>query len=439
MVIPATDIDAPPPTRWVIKLGYASGNLGKSVIWASFESFMLFYLVSVLGMEPLIAGSLLALMLVWDGLADLGIAYWTDHRGRADMLGRLILIGAPMTAFGFWAIFAAKPEPQGLLTALAIVLCRMGYTLCDVGHNTLLVRVAVHPSDAASVSGWRLIFSAIGGGLVGLASAQSLTGSQAEQKAAFDHWAGLASLLYLGTLLIAMLVSRSLPSAPRARSKDNHPFQTLWANRRYGMVLGLMVLQSCLTPLFTRALPFFGLAMHGDASWAGRALSLITLAQALSLPLWMTLSQRWSSAMVLALSHALLIVAMAGVALAAGATIDLAGLLLLGLAQGGMNMAIWALLADSLRHGAGSETLPMGLFLAGIKCSAGLGNAIFATMVELNGQPCATCRPQSTHWLETWIMGIPIFGSLTILAIIAMHHRRLKLVSGAVATGVSKV
>jgi Na+/melibiose symporter-like transporter len=207
----------PAQTSLGVKLGYSLGNLGKSLIWASFESFMLFYLVAVLGMDPLIAGALLAATLVWDGLADVAVAYWTDRRGRSDMLARLIAVGAPMVALGFWGIFGAAPGPGRIVTMLAVVLCRLGYTLCDVGHNTLMVRVAAHPRDAATVSGLRLIFSAMGGALVGLATAQGLAGPLAAQKAALEGSAALAAILYLITLLTAMLVSRRLRCGPRAR------------------------------------------------------------------------------------------------------------------------------------------------------------------------------------------------------------------------------
>lgn len=426
MPSPMADISLthiPARTSFGVKLGYASGNMGKSVIWASFDIFMLFYLVSVLGMEPLTAGALLAVTLVWDGLADVVVAFWTDRRGGSDMLARLILVGAPMVALGFWAIFAAAPGPGRIVTVLAVVLCRLGYTLCDVGHNTLMVRVAAHPRDAATVSGLRLIFSAMGGALVGLASAHNLTGPIAAQRAALEHGAAMAAMLYLVTLLTAMGVSRNLP--PVTGEPVERPWRALRGNRAFAMVLGLMALQSALTPLFTRALPFFGQAMHDDASWAGRALTVITLAQALSLPLWMALSRRQSSAAILLASHGLMLIAMAGMVLVSGEVAHGFALVFLGTAQGGMNMAIWALLALSLRAGAVSEALPVGLFLAGIKCSAGLGNALFAGIVRLGDLQCQTCQTEHAPWLAVCVAGIPALASLAIIALLARHGRRL--------------
>lgn len=103
-------------------------------------------------MGPLTGGAALALALIRDGLA---VAWWSDTRGRPDMPGWLIVWGAPLCAGGFVGIFLSADQTH-LLSIAAIMLCRFGYTLCDVGHNTLLVRVSVDERDASIVSGMRL-------------------------------------------------------------------------------------------------------------------------------------------------------------------------------------------------------------------------------------------------------------------------------------------
>ena len=74
-----------------VQLGYSAGNLGKSVIWTSFESVMLFYLVTIAGFAPLSAGMVLAVALLaatrgfwdpdhsvfWAGVAFLGFLQLT--------------------------------------------------------------------------------------------------------------------------------------------------------------------------------------------------------------------------------------------------------------------------------------------------------------------------------------------------------------------------
>lgn len=82
MAIPGSDTPPLQSHSTAIQLGYSVANLGKSVVWTSFESIMLFYMVSIAGFGPLMAGMLLAVSLLWDAAFDLAIARWTDYRGR---------------------------------------------------------------------------------------------------------------------------------------------------------------------------------------------------------------------------------------------------------------------------------------------------------------------------------------------------------------------
>ena len=106
-----------------VQLGYSAGNLGKSVIWTSFESVMLFYLVTIAGFAPLSAGMVLAVALLWDAAFDLAVARWADAHGGATGLVRLVLIGAPLCGISFWMIFLAEAPAA---VAAAIMACRIG-------------------------------------------------------------------------------------------------------------------------------------------------------------------------------------------------------------------------------------------------------------------------------------------------------------------------
>lgn len=385
----------PAATPLTTQIGYASGNLGKSILWASFESFLLFYLVTIAGFSAWLAGGVLAAAMIWDGLADFAVAYGTDRHGKANALASLVLVGAPLGAIGFWLTFAPVTGHAWPAIVGAILLCRLGYTLCDIGHNTLLVRVATGPRAASLVSGFRLIFSSIGGALVGLAAARLLgMRDAAAQREAFGICAAIAGALYLVTLLIAVGATRRLP-APSPVSATTAPGETrrhllrsLWRQPGYRLLLGLIALQAGLLPAFNRALPFFGTAVRGDPAWAGYALAMITLAQSLSLPLWMGASRRVAPPRLLAAAHVLAMAAMASMMLLAflhDGRWTMLPLALLGTAQAGMNMAIWALLALSVQSQSSSsvrlEALPVGLFLAVLKCASGLGSSIIAALV----------------------------------------------------------
>ena len=369
------------------RLGYSVGNLGKSVVLTVLDTFLLYYLVRFAGFSPLQAGGLLTAVMLWDGFADVAVAYLADRHGRANALGRLILVGAPLCAAGFWMIFAVPPADGRYAIAVAVVLCRTGYTMCDIGHNTLLVRIATTPRHAATVSGMRLLFSAMGAGLVGLATADILSASTGDRQAGFVQAATGGAVIYVVTLMIAAAATRRLSiHATRYRSATPSAIiGGLYRNRAYRNVLCLIALQAGLVPVFARALPFVGEAAHGGASWAGAALTVITLSQAVSLPLWMLLSRWQSPTAIIMLAYGAMLVALGLLATGIDGAAELAGLALIGIAQAGMNMAIWAMLAVSVRRGTAdgvmNEALPIGLFLAVLKGSAGIGNGLLSASI----------------------------------------------------------
>ncbi|MET0374343.1 MAG: MFS transporter [Rhizorhabdus sp.] len=408
-----------------VDLGYAAGNLGKSIVWTTCESFLLFYLVTVADLPPLWAGALLSGMMFWDAFADVAVGHLVDRYARPDMLGRLIQIGAPLCGLGFWAIFAIPTRSSPLLFVGAVAACRIGYTLCDIGHNTLLVRVATTSRRASTVSGLRLVFSATGAGLVGLASSYVLAvPGAADRHAAFGVFALGGGIVYLCTLTLARQVSGTLP-APRistVRATPRALLTRLWNNRTYRRVLALIAVQSSLIPIFSRALPFFGTVVHGDPAWAGPALSTMTLAQALSLPGWILLSRRCSSQSVLRLAYGVMIVGIMLLGWHTHSDPGLAPLIVIGIANAGSNMAIWALLALSIRadtrDGLRSEALPIGLFLATLKGAAGVGGAILSIAVAVQDGGCTACVPGTSPIL--WAaLALPVLGCVLCLLLLS--------------------
>lgn len=412
-----------------IRLGYSIGNLGKSVVLTVFDTFLLYYLVQIAGFSPISAGGLLFAVMLWDGCTDIAVAYLADRHGRANALHRLIVFGAPLCGASFWMIFALSLDRYGSICA-AVVLCRSGFTLCDIGHNTLLVRIATTARAAANVSGMRLIFSAAGAGLVGLAMAAILTLPPGRQQPAFMQAAMIGGAIYVVTLMIAIGATRHLSAQATRRPTDAAAIVGgLWRNRMYRYVLCLIALQAGLVPLFGRALPFVGEAAHGNAGWAGTALTIITLCQASSLPLWMTLSRTRSPRFILAMAYGAMLAALGLLALYSGGATGVVGLALIGVAQAGMNMAIWAMLALSVRHGAGdgagNEALPVGLFLAVLKSCTGLGNGLLAAAIAIGNRWCFGCTGDHGGLISLAAIVLPVLGCILALClVIRMGHDR---------------
>ncbi len=329
--------------------------------------------------------------LVWDGFGDLLIGYWADRTGRTNFLKILLTIGAPLCGAAFAALFyfaATEPAERVVVVALLCWACRIGYTLCDVAHNSMLVNISANERGASLSSGLRLIFSAAGTTAVGLAFKSSLSLPTIDtQQSAFAACAAVGGLAYTLTLLAAIRVKDvGLLSRERAGEFRFWPaLRTLFATVAYRKLCFLIVLQAGVTSLLMKGLPFLGLHFFRGAAWAGDAIVAVTVAQVAALPVLILFGRRGvTSRTILQTSHALMAASMILLCVSTRNLPGLAWVALvgIGIAQSGMNMTIWAKLALVVRERLmvhdGLHALPVGLFLAILKCAAGFGTGMLA-------------------------------------------------------------
>lgn len=375
---------------------YASGNLGKSIVWTTFETILLYYLVAIAGLSPALAGATLVLSMLFDASGDLVIGYLIDRHGGIATLQRIATLFAPLCGIGFGAMFAAglaSPAWVPTLTVAACLACRACYTLCDVAHNALLVRAAPTPPDAGFVSGLRLVFSAMGAALVGGATtwllARPIGGAQQ-----FDFC--LAAMA--GGVIYAALVPRAVRTAialPGRRAIGDRPdlrrtIAALTGDAGVRRLATIVTLQVALVPLFAKGLPFV-LAQAGDPGRTGVVLFALAAAQAVTMPLWIVASRFAMPHGMLLIGHALTGLAMIALACSpAAAWIALAAIVVAGVGMAGMNLAIWALIALTVgdcaeRTGLRLETVAMSLFVFVLKIAAGLATGGLALALTVGG------------------------------------------------------
>ena len=407
------------------RIGYASGNLGKSVVWTAFETLLLYYLVSVIGLSPGWAGALLTGALVWDAGAGFLLGYAFDRRGGDDRLVRVAAVAAPAAGAAFALIFLAPALDLPGAAAIAVaacLLCRLCYTLCDVAHNTLLLAMTPGGRGASAVSGYRLIFSAIGAALVGVAGDLLLALPHGDPQRHAFAVAGLAGgLCYACFVRIGTSSARGAArSAPPA-----HPVAPLRAavpailgDPAMRRLLALLFCQAGLLPLLVKAIPFA--PAIGDA--AGGALLTVTVAQAVAQPLWIGVVDRWlAPRQALMLCYAvlpLLVVALAG---APGRPLLLVLFGGAGVALAGMNMAIWAVMSATVQDGrfdgTGLRAAPVAMFLSVLKLAAGSATGSIAAALALG--EWAGC-----DLLDIVRFGGPVLGAVLGLLLVARIEAR---------------
>jgi GPH family glycoside/pentoside/hexuronide:cation symporter len=111
------------PSRAILWL-FGAGDFGFNLFWQSVSLYLLFFYLDVQAFSPGVAGGLLVIGAVWDGVADLLAGILAD-RWRVSYR-KLVGWGAVPLGLAFVAMFAATPAAVALALAgqLAFRICR---------------------------------------------------------------------------------------------------------------------------------------------------------------------------------------------------------------------------------------------------------------------------------------------------------------------------
>lgn len=407
-------------------VAYASGNLGKVLLWSTTELTLLFILTEVAGIAPSIAGSLLALTLLADILIDLlagRIAASTSAKGLT--YGALVAFATPVCALGFALLFAlpAAGMVSLPLLAAALLLFRAGYGFVDVAHSAMLPSVSPDSRTRGRVAGYRSFFSAVAAVIVTLVMAPAAAAAaQIGDAREIARLGAAAALLFLLCMAVVVwsdrarrCVSRSLARQPGAASPPLLP-------RLRGPMLRLLaigVLAGSAIPMLGRCFLYLATYVFQDPDRAGVLLTAAVAGQFLGIPIWILAIQRFEKRHMLALAGVATSLAVAAFALAPAALQPWAAAWV-GACAVGILMIPWALLADVVdldhaRDGDRREPQSFAAYLVALKGGGGVGTLALGWVLGLAGLGSTNPDPTAIRVALQWAaFAPPILGGLAV-------------------------
>ncbi|MEG3167350.1 MFS transporter [Sphingomonas sp. LB3N6] len=420
-----------PPVQRARMIGYASGNFGKNVLASTMDVFLLFVLTERWGVSPAAAGLVVMIGLVWDGLCDPLLGRLVDR--SADRLGlyrRLLFVGAPLVGV-FFTLFFLDPGWRGpailAWATVMVLLFRTAYSVCDVAHNALMMRMTRAPGAATTLSGLRYMFSCLSA--LTVAHFARAFVDPAADRGGYGLLAvtGGAALAYVATLWLSAAAAPRSVVAPAA-SAPRAPLAWVLGNRPLLLLLALGFVQALTLPFFARSFAYIGKGIFHDPGWTGKALTMLALSQLVALPGWMWVARRFEQGHVLGLALA---TTAAGLTLfATGSAAMIAGIAVFGVGNAGLQMMLWAALANAIDHGERDtgtrfEGLPVALLLLTLKTGGGLSGALLGHGLSLTGwNATARLTPNQGDQLMTLAWSVPLGGALSCLALLVCLRRR---------------
>ncbi|HCR67395.1 MFS transporter [Oceanicaulis sp. UBA2681] len=372
---------------------YGAGDVAFLIFWQGAALFLLYFYTDIIGLPPLLAGGLILLGLIWDGVTDPVFAALADRK-MAQGFGYLKMISlvAPFIGISYVLLFTSIDGPLWLKAVWALLthlLFRTAFGLASMPYNALPTRLSLQSSQRDALTAARVVGAGLGGLSVAIATPLIVI-RFGDGAAAYTLAAAVFGLLATGALL---LTGRGLTDpgiAPLCRQADRPIHLALQglvrsvkANRPFQQLLGVMVTAMLGFGAFTASLVYFVNASPMMTDFIPLALAAPTLATILAAPVWPLMARLRSKRDALVIGALVAAIALTSLMAASSAWMVLAGLIVAGAGLAAIPVMLWSMMADTVDHGHSLtgeriEARAFGLMTLVQKIASGLAVIIVA-------------------------------------------------------------
>lgn len=419
------------------KLGYGVADVGASLTYIAINTWLFYFLVNIVGLQPLLAGVVFLLGRIFDAITDPIMGVLSDR--LKPTLGRkpFILWGAVPLGISFallWLVPDASQTVKFLLSSFLFLLFSLFYTIVQMPYMALLPELAESYDERTSLSSYRAAFGtfasllavAVPPIIVTLVSPGELVQSRPL------GWLVMGLVFGAITSVSYLTMTASVKEPKRvALSSPSTSFVSEYASafKIYGFpqIFFLFIVVTIGLMMVNSILPFFlesSLKISGDTQSV--VLGTLFIVAILVFPLWAIVATRFGKRV--ALNAGLIILATALVLLvqfSQPGSLSIYLMMMTAVAGVGLSAVMlfpWAMLPDVVEFDEASsgrrrEGLVYALFTFGQKIASSIGVFSNAIVTSLFGykQGMLEQAPATVNAIK-WMTG-PIAALVFLLAI----------------------
>jgi GPH family glycoside/pentoside/hexuronide:cation symporter len=281
-----------------LKAAWGAGSIGTVTVLTINSLLLLFFMTSVLGLAPALAGSLLFGAKLIDAVAAPILGGISDSwKGPMGRRAPFLLAGAFVSAFGVALVFNPPASfdaalPAWILSCLVIIA--LGYTLFNVPYMAMPAEMTDSPTERTSIMSWRIAFVSIGGLITGLAPqvATKLGGGRTGY--------GAVGFILAAVILAAMLSAFAAARRTRqvqggAQAGGFKRYLVVLQNRPFMLIMAAKVCQLVgLASLTASILFLMKNVLLQPESTVGFYVTAATIATLSMMPVWVWLGTKFS-------------------------------------------------------------------------------------------------------------------------------------------------
>lgn len=422
------------------KLGYGVADVGASLTFVAVNTWLLYFLINIVRLEPLLAGIIFVLGRVLDAVLDPFMGVLSDR--LKSRLGRKVFIrwGAVPLGISFALLWLVPDGGQALKFGLALLffcLFSVLYTVVQVPYMALTPDIARSYDERTSLTSFRMGFGTLASMLAfALPPFIILAFSQSNALASSSPLGWLMMGVVFGLVTVVayfiMVLTVKEPSngavPPKQRGSFLSEYRSAFSIYGFKEIFSLFVVLTVGIMVLNSILPFYlesGLLIQAEA----QPLVLGTLfgVAILSFPLWNFVAGRFGKRSSLIAGLVILSSSVLLLTLFSPAGRVSAFLLLMSACAGVGFSAVmlfpWAMLPDvvefdELEHRQRREGLVYALFTFGQKLAGSIGVFSNAIVAAVFGYQQGVVAQSTTTVTALQMMAGPVSAGIFLLAIV---------------------
>jgi len=155
---------------WGQKIGWGIGDTGLNIFFKAMALLLLPFYTEILGLDPILAGTVFLIASLSDGVADCIVGAIVDRtRSRYGSYRPYLIFASPILVLCFVAAFIPIQGSQTTLFVYALLsqmALRTAYGLVSIPYSALSSRISSDSNERSQMAGIRLAFAMLGGIIV---------------------------------------------------------------------------------------------------------------------------------------------------------------------------------------------------------------------------------------------------------------------------------
>ena len=403
--------------------------------FAGLNLYLLYYYTDVLNIDPGVAGLIIMVPVIWDGISD-PLMGWvvTRTRSKFGKFRPYILFGAPIMGLSFVGMFAAPvwfPEHVIVACFVTHLIFRTAYTICSVPYSSLAAALTHNSTERGTMAGIRMM-AAMTGGVVTAATMLELASyfGGGDMRQGFVQVAIVYALLStLMMVVIFLTTSNEVTLAQTSRVTNRQTLLFLQHNRAFWILCGASLVGIIGSAMGGKSIVYYISYYAGHPDSVSRVLSIGIFGAGIGIPLWTLVANRLAKRWVWVIGASgtvALNLALYTFEVKAVGTLSILAFCN-GVMGGAVAVMFWSMLPDTVeygqwRSGVRDDGIVFGLSQLISKAGSGLGVGAIGLLLSIIGYTAGAEQTADTlHGIRASSFLIPAVASLCSALIILFY------------------